>query len=123
MRIRYNRLLLLKDLGRYTEAAKDCEELLKLCDSDNLGVRYILMGVYCILEKFEECERLYDKYGNSTYMTFPMAIMYFKKGDYKKAKQYLKKTEENNQFIIDFLLSENGPYITEINNDNNISRK
>jgi len=56
-------------------------------------------------------------------MTFPMAIMYFKKGDYKKAKQYLKKTEENNQFIIDFLLSENGSYITEINNDNNISRK
>lgn len=118
MRIRYNRLLLLKTLGRYTEVAKECEELLKLCNSDNLGVRYILMGVYCILEKFEECKKLYDKYSDcSAFMTFPMAIMYFKKGDYKKAKQYLRETEEENPFILDFLLEENGRYIDEIEDE------
>lgn len=109
MRIRYNRLLILKELGRYTEVEKECEELLKLCNSDNLGVRYILMGIYCILEKFEECEKLYEKYGdNSAFMVFPMSIMY-----YKKAKQYLKETEEQNEFILDFLLNENGEYIGE----------
>lgn len=118
MRIRYNRLLILKTLGRYTEVVKECEDLLKLCESDNLGVRYILLGIYCILEKFEDCQKLYDKYSDSSaFMTFPMAIMCFKKGDYKKAKQYLKLTEENNQFILDILLEENGQYISDIDSE------
>lgn len=67
---------------------------------------------------FEECKKLYDTYKNSSaFMTFPMAIMYLKKGDYKKAKQYLKETEEENPFILDFLLEENGRYIDEIENE------
>lgn len=114
MRARYNRLLILKDLGRYTEATKECEELLKLCNNDNIGIRYILMGLYCILEKFDECEKLYKKYDDeSLFMVFIMSIMYFKKGDYKKAKQYLKKSEEQNEFILDFLLDENGEFLKE----------
>lgn len=112
MRARYNKMLLLKELGRYTEAAKECEELLTLCENDNMGIRYILIGLYCILEKFEECEKLYKKYKDqSLFMVFTMSIMYFKKGDYKKAKQYLAKSEEQNEFILDFLLDENGEFI------------
>lgn len=111
MRARYNKILILKELGRYTEAIKECEELLKLCESDNMGVRYILMGLYCVLEKFDECVELFKKYdSDSCFMLFPMAILYFKKGDYKKAKQYLKKVEEQNEFVLDFLLDENGEY-------------
>lgn len=113
MRARHNKTITLLELGRYSEAIKECEELLKLCNSDNTGIRYILIGLYCILEKFEECEKLYKKFNdNSSFKLFPMAIMYFKKGDYKKAKQYLRKTEEQNEFILDFLLNENGEFLT-----------
>ena len=36
-------------------------------------------------EKFEECEKLYNNYSDdSTFMLFPLSVMYYKKGDYKK---------------------------------------
>ena len=96
MRARNRKLTILMDLGRYTDAIKECEEMLKLCESDNLGIRYTLIGLYCTLEKFEECEKLYKKFNEySAFMLFPMAIMYFKKGDYKKSKKFLKKTLKN----------------------------
>lgn len=57
MRARNRKITILMDLGRYTEAIKECEKLYK---------------------KFNEY---------SAFMLFPMAIMYFKKGDYKKCMQ------------------------------------
>lgn len=81
MRARHNKTITLLELGRYSEAIK-------------------------------ECEKLYKKFNDtSAFMLFTMAIMYFKKGDYKKAKQYLRKTEEQNEFILDFLLNENGEFL------------
>ena len=118
MRARHNKILVLMQLGRYTESIKECEELLELCNNDNMGIRYILIGLYCMLEKFEECEKLYKKYKDeSLFMLFTMSIMYFKKGDYKKAKQYLKKTEEENEFILDFLLEGIGECTMELGNN------
>lgn len=35
-------------------------ELLELCESDNLGVRYLIIGLYTVLERFEECEKIYN---------------------------------------------------------------
>lgn len=114
MRARYNRIMILKDLGRYTEAIKECEKLLELCNGDNMGVRYILIGLYCILEKFEECQNLYKRYNEeSIFMLLPMAILYFKKGDYRKSKQYLRKVEEENEFILSFLLDEDTELLKE----------
>lgn len=104
MRARNRKITILMDLGRYTEAIKECEEMLNLCENDNLGIRYTLMGLYCILEKFEECEKLYKKFNEySAFMIFPMAIMYFKKGDYKKSKKFLKDLQEVNSNIIKIL--------------------
>lgn len=77
MRARHNKTITLLELGRYSEAIKECEGLLKLCNSDNTGIRYILIGLYCVLEQFEECEKLYKKFNDdSAFMLFPMAIMY-----------------------------------------------
>lgn len=104
MRARNRKITILMDLGRYTEAIKECEEMLRLCENDNLGIRYTLIGLYCILEKFEECEKLYKKFNEySAFMLFPMAIMYFKKGDYKKSKKFLKDVQEVNSHIIKIL--------------------
>ena len=118
MRARHNKLLCLMTLGRYSEAIKECEELLKLCTSDNMGIRYILIGLYCILEKFEEGEKLFEKYDDySANFLLPMAILYYKKGEYKKSKKFLNELNTSNEFILDFLvdgdvLSDNEVYDT-----------
>ena len=107
MRAKTRKITILMDLGRYTEAIKECEEMLRLCESDNLGIRYTLIGLYCVLEKFEECEKIYKKFNEySAFMLFPMAIMYFKKGDYKKSKKFLTDTQKVNPYIIQILKNE-----------------
>ena len=36
-------------------------------------------------------------------MLFPLSVMYYKKGDYKKAKKILKEIQENNEYILEYL--------------------
>lgn len=104
MRTKRNYMLTFMSLGRYTNAIKQGEELLELNESDNQGIRYMLMGLYTILERFEDAEKLYKKYSEgSAFMLLPLAIMYYKKGDYNKSKKILKKLKESNEFVIDFL--------------------
>lgn len=68
MRERQTMTLCLIELGRYSQA------------------------LYCVLEKFDEGEILYKKYkDNAVHMLLPLAVLYFKKGDYVKAKRYIKK--------------------------------
>lgn len=107
MRTKHSYMLTLMELGRYTEAVKQGEELLKLCESDNQGIRYLIMGLYAVLERFEECEKIYNSYlDNSTFMLFTFSIMYYKKGDYRKAKKILKSIQENNEYILGYLKQE-----------------
>ena len=107
MRTKHCYMLTLMELGRYTEAIKQGEELLRLCKNDNQGIRYLMIGLYTVLEKFEECENLYKKYPeNSTFMLFALSIMYYKKGDYKKTKKILKEIQENNEYILGYLKQE-----------------
>ena len=104
MRTKHCYMLTLMKLGRYTEAIEQGKELLKLCENDNLGIRYLLMGLYAVLERFDECEKLYNKYLDATtFMLFPLSIMYYKKGDYKKSKKLLKKLQESNEYILNYL--------------------
>ena len=104
MRTKHCYTLTLIELGRYTEALQQGEEMLKLCKNDNQGVRYLIIGLYAILEKFEECEKMYKRYqDHSTFMLFPLSIMYYKKGDYKRAKKMLKEIQQNNEYILEYL--------------------
>lgn len=105
MRTKHSYMLTLMELGRYTEAIKQGEELLKLCESDNLGIRYLIIGLYTVLEKFEECEKLYNKYSDDTaFMLFPLAVMYYKRGDYRRCKKVLKEIQENNEYLLNYLI-------------------
>lgn len=108
MRARHGEILALMDLGRYREAMENCEDLLRLCHSDNLGIRYLLIGLYCLLEEFEKGEALFKKYNQeTTFMVLPMAILYYKKGDYPKARKQLKLLNEINPYVIETLGSMN----------------
>lgn len=107
MRARNFRVETLMFLGRYHEAIKECEELLKLCESDNLGIRYKLIGLYCYFEEFDKCEKIFKKYDEeSAFMLLPISIMYYKKGDYKKAEKMIKRLDEANPYIVDNIVSE-----------------
>ena len=104
MRTKHSYMLTLMELGRYTEAIKQGEELLKLCESDNLGIRYLIIGLYTVLEKFEKVEEIYKKYSdNSTFMLFPLSIMYYKEGNYRKCKKVIKEMQESNEHLLNYL--------------------
>ena len=63
-----------------------------------------MMGLYTVLEKFAEAEELYNKYlYDSTFMLFPLSIMYYKKGDYRKCKKILKEIQESNEYLLNYL--------------------
>ena len=105
MRTKHSYMLTLIELGRYTEAIKQGEELLELCESDNLGIRYIIIGLYTVLEKFDEAKKIYNKYPEgSAFMLFPLSIMYYKEGNYRKCKKILKQLQENNEYLLNYLI-------------------
>ncbi|OUM68544.1 hypothetical protein PIROE2DRAFT_3679 [Piromyces sp. E2] len=100
MRAKHQKLLLFLDLERYSDALEESEELLKLCESDNLGIRYTLLGLYCYFERYEECEKLFNNYDeSSTRLLLPMAIMYYKQDNFEKSKEVLQEINENNPHL------------------------
>lgn len=108
MRARNSKLEELMMMGRYKEAVKESEELLRLCENDNLGVRSVLIGLYCYFEEFDKCEKLHKQYKEdyTISMLLPMTIMYYKKSDYKKAEKMLKEIDEINPFIAEYFVGE-----------------
>ena len=102
MRACYRRMELLIDLSRFSEAADCCEQLLKLNENDNMAVRYRLISLYAVLERFQEGIDLYNDFAESTVlMLLPLSILYYKKGDYKRAKATITKMKAANEYIID----------------------
>lgn len=87
-----------------TKAIKQGEELLELCESDNLGIRYLMIGLYTALEKFDKAEELYNRYSDdSAFMLFPLSIMYYKNGVYRKCKRVLIEVQEGNEHLLNYL--------------------
>ena len=76
-----------------TLAAREYEEMIRLSENDNLGVRFSLMHVYAFLEQEEPALELHKKYDGheETMMLLPLSVLYFKKGDFDKAEEYLKR--------------------------------
>ena len=91
--------------GKMGQAREECRELLKLCDGDNLGMRYHLMHIYTYFEEEEAALALHKHFDlcNETQMLFPLSILYYKKGNYTKATQYLRKLNSVNKDLKKFL--------------------
>ena len=118
MRLRYEYIRLLIGCGKFRKAADECKELLRLCKTDNLGVRYTLMHIYAHLEMENEALRLFKKFDGSdeTQMLLPMAILYYKVGKLDIAKKYLTElvtlNKDTKKFIKDLITSakDNDPF-------------
>ena len=93
MRLRAAYARLLGEMGMTGRAAEEAEELIRLCENDNLGIRYPLMHWYAALELEDKAAALYRQFEEreETQMLLPLSVLYFKKEDWNKAGDYLRR--------------------------------
>ncbi|MDD6488578.1 MAG: hypothetical protein PUG48_02025 [Clostridia bacterium] len=99
MRLHDDYLELLIKSSKIHLAINECEEMLRLCENDNLGIRYRLMHLYAYFEDEQSALKLLEKYPDdeSTQFLLPMSILYYKLGNMTEATKYLKKLKEVNK--------------------------
>ena len=105
MRLRMAYLDLLIHNGMIRCAINEGNELLRLCENDNLGVRYQMMSLYALMEDEENALKLHEKFENydETQMLLPLAILYYKLNQSEKAAGYLKRLSAVNKDTKSFL--------------------
>ncbi|MDO4922151.1 MAG: hypothetical protein Q4E64_10065 [Phascolarctobacterium sp.] len=99
MRAREDYMNILFGCGMLRKAAAECEEMLRLCEGDNLGVRHKLMHIFAILEEKDKALALHKKFAerNETQMLLPLSILMFKLGETDLAAEYLKRLASRNK--------------------------
>ena len=99
MRLRQEYMETLKDCGMTRRAIAECEEMLRLCENDKLGVRYTLMHLYALMEEEQPALELHKKYDGheETQMLLPLSVLYYKQGQWDKAGDYLKRLSKANK--------------------------
>ena len=121
MRLRANYMNFLIESGMMALAAKEGEELIRLCEGDNLGIRFRLMHIYAFLEEKDKALKLYKKFDeyNESQMLLPLAILYFKLGDFEKAEEHLSLLNETNKDTQEFFSAIKNDdlekYVSEVN--------
>jgi len=108
MRLKHSYLRLLLDQGKFRKSIKECEDMIRLSENDNLGVRYLLISLYAFFEDELNLIKLYKKYDeeSNSQMLLPIVALYYKLDNYDKAKVYLNKLREVNDEAEDFFCSE-----------------
>ncbi len=107
MRLLDNYVLVLIESGMFGRAAAQCEEMLRLCETDNLGKRYTLMHLYAFFENEAAALGLYRRYGDyeETQMLMPLSVLYYKLGQWDKAGEYLSRVAKINKDVKKFFKS------------------
>lgn len=119
MRLYSNYIHLLVDCRKMRKAVEECKEVLRLNDSDNLGMRYVLMNLAAFLEDEQLATEIYEKYDeeNSAMFLLPLSILYYKSDDLKKAEKYLKLLKASNKDTLKFFSAiDNGSLSDELMN-------
>lgn len=107
MRARDAYIEVLVEMGKVKKAVSECEDIIRLNENDNMGVRYQLMALYAYLEDADAAKGLYSKFKDDSYsMLFPMAVMHYKMDDLGKAGSTLKKIIKNNEDYRNYLSGE-----------------
>lgn len=104
MRLRRAYLDALVNCRMMRRAEEECKELLRLCENDNMGVRFVLMHIYAYFEDEAGALELSEKYGgyDNTQILLPMSVIFYKKGNYAKSRQYLKRLVSRNKDFVRF---------------------
>ena len=100
MRLLATKMHIEKESGMFLEAIRDGEEILRLNSHDNMGIRSSLMGLYALLLKEAEAEKLIEKYDRDGYIEtslfLPLSILHFRLGKLEKAKEILLQLNKAN---------------------------
>lgn len=119
MRARQQYIYVLSEVGRKKDAIKEAEALLDLDHEDHLGIRDDLMAFYAYFEDCEKAEALAERYidDESGMMLMPLALVYYRTGDYTKANEVLKKLNSHNQDLKRFLTNAVDDRIDQMSQD------
>lgn len=87
------------DAGMYKIALKYFELILKLNPNDNMGVRYVIPGLYLYYDKRRSLEQLIDFYQEKAIeMEIALAFMLIKDGDFESGINYLLDIYDTDDF-------------------------
>ncbi|MDO4792795.1 MAG: hypothetical protein Q3993_01335 [Filifactor alocis] len=119
MRLRFDYMWELLNAGKMRMAAQECEEMLRLSENDNLGVRYHLMFLWVLLEEEDELLDLYERYPEEgTHFLLAFSMLYYKLNEMKKAEEYIARLVKVNPdtvlFFRDILEDRLYEYVPEI---------
>lgn len=105
MRVRYAYFDALISCGMIRCAIDEGEELLRLCENDNLGVRYQLMHLYAYMEDEMHALALHKRFDSyeETQMLLPLAVLYYKLNRFERAEDYVKRLSAVNRDTKKFL--------------------
>ncbi|OHR74204.1 hypothetical protein HMPREF3291_04255 [Bacillus sp. HMSC76G11] len=106
MRSKFNYAVLEAAVGHLDIAVKQCEDLIKLNENDNQGVRYTLFIMYMDLGMYKQAEKLLKKYNESHIASGAynrVLLEYAINGATSKLKQQAEKAKKVNPFVFDFL--------------------
>ena len=92
MRIRYQIFEEYFNRRQLRLALQEGEEILSYNNSDNFGVRYTMMGIYCCLEEFEKGEELMKRYPEqSVPMLLYQSVLFYRKDERIKFRTLLRE--------------------------------
>lgn len=105
MRLRHSYLEMLIQCGMMGRAVSEAKEMLRLCENDNLGIRYVLMHLYAYFENEDGALALHKKYDEyeESQMLLPLAVLYYKKENFELSLQYLRRLVKANKDTKKFL--------------------
>lgn len=104
MSAKFEYLQCLLELGMFKKSISQAEEMLRLNDNDNLGIRYYLIHLYALMEDEDGINSLVEKFGDKEVeFLLALSIFYFKVDNLKKSLTYLKKAQKTNKHVKEFI--------------------
>ena len=102
---------LLLAVGRIQEAIVHQEAMLELCPSDNLGVRYSLMGLHLASDNLEAARDLLGEYDDDICAVFVWArvLIHYLSREFDEAEEALAEARARNPYVEPYLLHDKMP--------------
>jgi len=101
--LKYHYADALVECGRMSDAKREYENILGLTHRDGFGARYRLMSIYALFEDGVKAKRLLGSYAEceGVGLFLPASVCFFKKGEIKKAEEYLLEAYGHNNYLWD----------------------
>ncbi len=101
------KMLNLKELGKYRETLKIGEQFYKKDIKNETNIKYEMMSLYALLEEYQKGEEFFNNNNdNSTKILLPYAIMKYKQGKYDESKKIINEIYNKNKTIIKEIITE-----------------